>query len=74
MKKLNKEVCKTCWEKWIVENEGRPSVWSQTGFDERWDYKGGFMACMIGMRLNPNNVERDIPENCPYRLEHLVSQ
>ena len=69
--KPNKKVCKRCWEK--SHDIGLQQYGWEASDDVAW--KEGRICCPSedGWMLIMDTREDDL-EDCPYRLEHLVSQ
>jgi len=66
--KLSKGVCKQCWKR---------KGWSWIHFNEDWKWERGEVNCVYGKERDGDYLLTQfidkIPENCPYRLEHLVT-
>lgn len=72
--KLVKSICVMCWQR-FAEEETRKFGLEHMGWSE-WDEANWFDGKVIcpGHSRVSNWRKGEVPEDCIYRLEHLVSQ
>jgi len=67
---LNKSVCRMCWDRYAASSKIKRRGWTEWD-DEQW--RSGRVMCPKSGDVEFSKTNA-VPENCRYRLEHLVSQ